>query len=82
MADGENVMHTTFLKLVLTLSLCLFVTNSSAYQNSTVEMVTGIGNSDFDAGVERIVELARNGNSTATFIYASLFKEAGDWQGL
>ena len=73
-------MHAKFLKWILTLSICLFVTTSSAQQSSTVEMVTGIGNGDFDAGVEHIVELAKNGNGTATFIYANLFKEAGDGQ--
>ena len=80
MANEESVMHAKFLKWILTLCLCLFVTTSSAQQSSTVEMVTGIGNGDFDAGVEHIVELAKNGNGTATFIYANLFKEAGDGQ--
>ena len=51
---------------------------SNANERKTINIVQQIGNGDFDRGLDHIVSLSKQGNSTATLLFANLFFETGN----
>ena len=51
---------------------------SNANERKTINIVQQIGNGDFDRGLDHIVSLSKQGNSTATLLVANLFFETGN----
>jgi hypothetical protein len=73
------------MKTLFITSLVLFLFSTASVTlaqgdnlTNLVNLVTEIGNGDFDNGLDHIVDLAKEGNGTATFVYAQLLSETGD----
>jgi len=68
--------------LYILLLLLIGITGLSHYSYSqeqqTVSIVKDIGNGNFDAGLEHVIALAKDGNGAATFLIANLHLDIGN----
>ena len=72
----KKVFLTIFLLYLSSLSPS--ISNASELSFQTYELVRNIGKGDFERGLEHIVNQAKKGNGTATFLYANLLLEFDD----